>query len=157
MALLREAYPSASVLDLSTAIEQSARDILDVGPDNDSGYGIVDARGALGWLVGLLGCPTVLSAVDSDLDAFPDVCDVCSQTSDSLQIDSNGDGYGNFCDADLTNDEVINFGDLAAFVTAFSTTDEDADFNGDGVVNFGDLGLMATSFGLAPGPSGLVY
>ena len=74
-----------------------------------------------------------------------------------LQRDSNGDGYGNFCDADLTNDEIINFGDFAWFVGAFSTADADADFNGDGVVNFGDLGLMATSFGGTPGPSGFVY
>jgi bacillopeptidase F len=47
MALLRQAYPGASVDDLEQALTGGALDIGAVGPDNDSGYGLLDAAGAL--------------------------------------------------------------------------------------------------------------
>ncbi|MEO1576046.1 MAG: hypothetical protein AAFU65_13960, partial [Pseudomonadota bacterium] len=68
--------------------------------------------------------------------------------------DTNGDGYGNACDADFNDDCVVNVIDLGIMRTVFFTDDGDTDLNGDGVVNVLDLGLLRTQFFGAPGPSG---
>ena len=93
---------------------------------------------------------------DSDGDDVPDVIDNCLGIYNPDQRDTDGDGYGNRCDADLNNDGVVNFADLALFRQRFGTVDPDADFNGDGVVNFQDLAIFAQLFGKPPGPSALV-
>ncbi|MEO1576696.1 MAG: hypothetical protein AAFU65_17245, partial [Pseudomonadota bacterium] len=69
------------------------------------------------------------------------------------QRDTDGDGFGNACDADLNNDGVINVIDLGILRTVFFTADPDADFNGDGTVNVVDLGIMRSAFFGAPGPA----
>jgi subtilisin family serine protease len=46
MALLRGAFPWATVDQLESALEQSAVDLGAAGPDNASGWGLVDARAA---------------------------------------------------------------------------------------------------------------
>ena len=93
---------------------------------------------------------------DSDYDSIPDAQDNCINQPNSDQRDSNGDGFGNVCDADLNNDCIVRIEDLGLFRIAFFSSDEDADFNGDGVVNFSDLGILRTQFFESPGPSGLV-
>jgi hypothetical protein len=97
----------------------------------------------------------VTTAADTDRDGLADTCDNCTLVANPAQRDTDGDGYGNWCDADLTNDGVVNFGDLAVFANVFLTGDPDADLTGDGVVNFGDLAVFANLFLLAPGPSGV--
>lgn len=72
------------------------------------------------------------------------------------QLDSNGDGFGNACDADFNGDCVVNGLDVGPFVAQFGTTGPDADFNGDDVVNGLDVGPFVDGFGKAPGPSGEV-
>ncbi len=96
----------------------------------------------------------VVSA-DIDGDGVSDAADNCLRVANSDQRDSNGDGFGNLCDADLNNDNVVNVVDLGILRTVFFTADPDADFNGDGVVNVTDLGIMRAGFFAAPGPSGL--
>jgi hypothetical protein len=93
--------------------------------------------------------------VDTDSDTILNPLDNCILESNTDQRDSNADGYGSICDADLDNSGgVVNFADLAAFKTAFGTTDPDADFDGNGgVVNFGDLAIFRQLFGQPPGPS----
>lgn len=44
LALLAEAFPAASVADLEAALLAGAQALGPTGPDNDSGYGLVDAR-----------------------------------------------------------------------------------------------------------------
>ncbi len=92
--------------------------------------------------------------VDSDGDGVADDADNCVDVVNADQRDTNGDGYGNLCDADLNNDCVINVIDLGILRTVFFGTDPDADFNGDGVVNVLDLGILRTQFFGQPGPSG---
>ena len=94
--------------------------------------------------------------VDTDGDGVFDSMDNCTEVSNPAQRDSNGDGYGNFCDADVDNDGAINFSDLNILKTGFFGTDADLDFDGDGAVNFADLQIMKDSFFGSPGPSGLV-
>jgi bacillopeptidase F len=50
MALLRGAAPSATAEAVQAAITDSARDLGPAGPDNDYGFGLIDAVAALGVL-----------------------------------------------------------------------------------------------------------
>lgn len=93
---------------------------------------------------------------DSDGDGVTDDVDNCTLVANSAQIDSDADGFGNVCDADLNNDGVVNFIDLGIFRSVFFSNDADADFNGDGVVNFIDLAIIRGQFFQTPGPSGLI-
>ncbi|MEL7448270.1 MAG: hypothetical protein AAFN78_03625 [Pseudomonadota bacterium] len=92
---------------------------------------------------------------DSDGDGLPDATDNCTAVANADQRDSNADGIGNACDADLTDDCAVNFEDLGAMKAEFFTADDDADLNGDGSVNFTDLGIMKEGFFAPPGPSGV--
>jgi photosystem II stability/assembly factor-like uncharacterized protein len=91
--------------------------------------------------------------IDTDGDGVGDDVDNCTLVANPDQVDSNGDGYGNICDADLNDDCVVNFLDLGALRQVFFTPDADADFNADGTVNFIDLGLMRSAFFQPPGPA----
>ena len=70
----------------------------------------------------------------------------------SAQTDSDGDGFGNMCDADFDNNGFVNFGDFARFTNAWSINYEggvyadEFDMNGDGQLNFGDFGLFVRNF-----------
>lgn len=99
-------------------------------------------------------------AADSDADGLRDDEDNCvlapngpASSVGAPQRDSDGDGYGNRCDADLDQSLVVNFADLAILRQVFFTLDPDADFDGDGVVNFADLATMRSAFFQPPGPS----
>lgn len=93
--------------------------------------------------------------VDEDGDLIPDINDNCRLVANTDQRDTNGDGFGNACDADLNNDGIINIVDLGILRSVFFTNDPDADLNGDGVVNVVDLGQMRATFFGPPGPSSL--
>jgi subtilisin-like proprotein convertase family protein len=98
--------------------------------------------------------PAVASdAPDADGDGVADDADNCTLVANADQRDTNGDGFGNACDADLNNDGIINVVDLGLLRTVFFTNDADADFNGDGVVNVVDLGVLRATFFGPPGPS----
>ncbi len=91
--------------------------------------------------------------VDADGDGVADSVDNCTEASNSDQMDTDADGFGNMCDADLNADCIVNVQDLGLLRTAFFTDDDDADFNGDDTVNVVDLGIMRTGFFMEPGPS----
>jgi len=92
--------------------------------------------------------------VDDDNDAVPDnTNDNCQVQFNPGQQDTNNDGYGNICDADLNQSGFVDFGDLTLFSAAFFTADPDADFNSSGFVDFADLTLFQGMFFQAPGPS----
>ena len=104
--------------------------------------------------------PPVLA--DADGDGIVDVGDNCIDALNVDQRDTDGDGFGNACDADLSNDDVVNLSDFSLFRSAFgSNTSGDsapsisdhADFNGDGVVNLSDFSIFRSGFGQPPGPS----
>lgn len=100
------------------------------------------------------GVDTVDFVVVAD-DAFAPGADNCTAIPNPDQRDTDGDGYGNACDADLNNDGIVNFSDLAIFKAAYGTADPHADFNGDGIVDNQDLDLLKSMFGQPPGPSGV--
>lgn len=118
--------------------------------------------------VSFLGCTD-----DDDSDKLQSCFDNCSLRENPDQTDSDGDGYGNACDGDISrelgsgrvpsgngNDCIINVVDLAFFREAFfseptsSNWNPDADFNNDLKVNAEDLGRLRQMFFMPPGPSG---
>ncbi len=99
------------------------------------------------------------SDVDDDYDGAANDVDNCLLYRNFDQFDADGDGFGNWCDPDITNDCVVNFADLAVLKSAFfpGLYDPVADFNGDGFVSFGDLALLKSRFLQSPaaGPSAI--
>ena len=95
------------------------------------------------------------AAIDTDGDGVVDNVDNCILVHNPAQRDTDGDGYGNYCDPDLNNDLTVNAADLALFKPLFFTTDPDADFDGNGRVQAGDLAILKSFFFKEPGPSGL--
>lgn len=104
------------------------------------------------------------SLPDTDADGVPDHADNCVSAPNGpllpdaggqVQLDTDGDGFGNRCDPDLNGDGMVNFADLAALRLQFFQAGGPADLDGSGVVNFGDLALLRLGFFQAPGPSGV--
>jgi hypothetical protein len=52
-------------------------------------------------------------AIDRDQDGTPDLLDNCLEAANRGQVDTDGDGFGNACDADLDEDGVAGERDLA--------------------------------------------
>jgi len=132
------AYAGATV---RFGFSHSAADSSGVsGPDNSHGWFVDDIR---------IGS-------DADTDTFPDVGDNCILVANPDQRDTNGDGFGNICDADFNNNGIVDSNDAAIFVSTFgSVVDPDEDMNGNGVVDSNDAALFISLFGQLPGPSGL--
>jgi hypothetical protein len=96
---------------------------------------------------------TEIDGMDTDGDGVIDSSDNCIQVQNSLQRDTDGDGYGNFCDPDFDNNLIVGSADLAYFKSKFFSNDPDADLNGDGIVSGGDLAIFKPMFFQPPGPS----
>jgi hypothetical protein len=97
----------------------------------------------------------VFGREDTDGDDIADAAGNCVLIANADQRATDGDGFGNICDADLNGDCFVNFLDLGGMKAVFFTSDRDADLNGDHRVNFQDLGLLRTMFFKPPGPSGI--
>lgn len=104
------------------------------------------------------------SLPDGDGDGVPDHADNCvlapngpllPDAGGNVQLDMDGDGFGNLCDPDLNGDGVVNFSDLAEMRRHFFETGGAADLDGSGAVNFADLAILREDFFQAPGPSGV--
>ena len=127
----------------------------------------------LGWQNVWIGDPLLhreaasATPADSDGDGVPDASDACTEIPDPAQRDSDGDGYGNVCDADLDGDGLVTtrwaegaargqVGDLERIAAAAATGAyaPEADLDGDGLVDARDLALAQLSLFQAPGPSG---
>jgi hypothetical protein len=99
-------------------------------------------------------------APDNDGDGLCDAVDDCTAAPDSLQLDSDLDGFGNACDPDFTNDGVVGVPDLLMVAGAFESRVGDPDYapaldaDGDGVVGAAEILLLGRHFERAPGPSG---
>jgi hypothetical protein len=111
------------------------------------------------------------SITDGDSDGVPDQFDNCSADANGplsgactgmmSQQDTDGDGYGNSCDADWDNDGVIGGTDFLLFSGSFGAMTGDANFNEDvdsdcdGTIGGTDFLLFSGQFSGSVGPSGL--
>jgi len=95
------------------------------------------------------------STPDSDGDGVASTDDNCISVFNPDQRDTNADGFGNACDPDFNQDNVVNAADLALLKSLFFRAAADEDLNGDGVVNAVDLATLKSRFFKPPGPSGL--
>ncbi len=115
---------------------------------------------------------TLLSGIDTDADGVDDAIDNCTAVPNGTllpvgksaisQRDTDGDGYGNVCDADFNGDGLVTLSDYSQFRGVFGQTapgvepytlSDHADFNGDGLVTLSDYSTFRALFGKAPGPS----
>lgn len=90
---------------------------------------------------------------DSDQDGVDDLQDNCLLAANPGQLDTDADGFGNRCDADLNQSGFTNFADLALFRNDFFSNNLNSDLDGDGSVTFSDLAIFKTLFGSPPGPA----
>ena len=99
---------------------------------------------------------------DIDSDGVIDLSDNCKLVANPTQLDANGDGYGNICDADLNNSGTVTTADFGLLRSVLnqaagsSATAAAADLNGSGTVTTADFAILRARLNTAPGPSGLV-
>ncbi|MFP6641295.1 MAG: thrombospondin type 3 repeat-containing protein, partial [Myxococcota bacterium] len=97
-----------------------------------------------------------------DADGWADSADNCSENPNPLQEDADFDGYGNYCDADFNNNNLVNVQDYGPLLGAYgSSYDEEhyesvVDQNANGYINGQDYPLFIQGYNRGvPGPSGL--
>lgn len=126
----------------------------------------------------ILGCAALLafglsfgafagSIQDVDNDGVPDNLDNCQvvangpllSVSGCGQFDVDQDGYGNACDADISNNGVVDLPDIGAVLGGLGGSSPLLDISCNGVVDLPDigavLGALGQSAGVAPFLSGL--
>ncbi len=97
----------------------------------------------------------VVTYGDTDDDGVVDTMDNCRTVANADQRDVDADGIGDTCDVDISNDCLVNFGDVAILKNLFLSADPLGDLNGDGQVNFGDLARLKSEFLTPAGESGI--
>ncbi len=90
---------------------------------------------------------------DSDGDGLDDNSDNCTLTFNPDQHDTDGDFFGNLCDADFNNDLIINALDLSILRDNYFSAAPLTDLNVDNVTNVVDLGWLKTMYLEDPGPT----
>ena len=81
---------------------------------------------------------------DYDNDGISDPVDNCCATYNPGQRDTDSDGYGNMCDCDVNNSDVVDASDMAVLLLDWDSTGPDlnTDFNGDEIVNSSDVAIL---------------
>ncbi|MDJ0865754.1 MAG: S8 family serine peptidase [Myxococcota bacterium] len=97
---------------------------------------------------------------DEDKDRSPNPFDNCLGLFNPDQVDSDGDGYGNRCDADYDGGGRVGIPDFNRLRAAFGARcetpayDPAIDSDSNCAIGLSDFNLLRATFGGAPGPSG---
>ncbi|HEX4869994.1 MAG TPA: putative Ig domain-containing protein, partial [Moraxellaceae bacterium] len=76
-----------------------------------------------------------ITVADGDSDTIADYADNCVGVANTSQLDTDGDGAGNACDADDDNDGLPDTVEVANGLNPLDAADAALDLNGDGVSN----------------------
>ena len=93
------------------------------------------------------------TSLDCNENLIPDECDIADGTSEDCQPngipDECDDECESLCEGDVTNDLVVDVGDLLAVIGDWGCTSDDCsgDANDDGVVNVTDMLLVVGNWG----------
>ncbi len=104
-----------------------------------------------------LGVPVL--AADGDGDGVDDGVDNCLDVANPDQIDSDGDGCGNACDADYDQSGMVDADDFQHFRSVMgrkagdANFDSNADHDDDGRIGNTDFVFFRGSMNREPGPS----
>lgn len=94
--------------------------------------------------------------LDADQDGIPDCLDNCRNVFNPWQSNAGGDGFGNSCDPDFDNSNLVDAADEAALTAhlgeAVDATNDEFDLNDDDVIDAGDLAVLLGFSGGPPGP-----
>ncbi len=95
---------------------------------------------------------------DNDNDLVPNYADKCVERANPNQEDTDSDGYGDACDGDFNNNEVVDFGDHSTFLGLINQPGPEGDFNRftSPGVDFGDFSIFLGMINNPPGPSCVV-
>ena len=147
--LIYPGRPDLSILSLRTHM-------LETGRMPPLGRNVVDAKGVAlldQWIRSGLG----MGSADTDGDGLADNVDNCKKTTNPTQLDSDGDGFGNACDADFNGDRRVDALDQALISMAYGTSAGQAaflpaaDMDGDGRISALDLTRFRRRLGLPVG------
>lgn len=100
------------------------------------------------------GVVSAQSLRDRDGDGVPDLLDNCINVANPDQLDTDMDGFGDACDADVNNDGVVNYDDLVMILSNWGKVGP-GDTNGDGKVDAEDWVFVEKMQGTKPGPTGV--
>lgn len=93
---------------------------------------------------------------DTDNDGVIDGPDNCLLAANSTQRDSDADGYGNRCDPDFNNNDIVDSNDaslLKARIGKSASQAPNQDLNDSGSVTAADMAILISMFRKPPGPS----
>jgi len=128
-------------------------------PTTGGRFSLYDRRLSLSNNLSSPGGMLMYLGIDTDGDTIPDYRDNCTLAANANQRDTNGDGYGNLCDADFNGSGTVNTLDLNILKAAYGTAvgnplyNPDVDLNGDNKVNTLDLSRFKQLYGKPIGPS----
>jgi hypothetical protein len=103
----------------------------------------------------LLVVAVSVSAADFDGDGIDDGVDNCIEVANVPQRDTDSDGFGNMCDPDFNQNNIVDPVDFSLMKQRLGGAFDDQDLNGNGIVDPVDFSTLKNYFGKAPGPSGV--
>lgn len=93
------------------------------------------------------------AGTDTDEDGVIDFFDNCRLHANPSQLDTDADGFGNRCDADFDQDNIVAGTDFGELIRFFNSTSELHDLDEDGIVAGTDVSILFQLFNKAPGPT----
>jgi len=140
-ALVWSQDPTLTNTEIRTALQAGALDLGAPGRDPLFGFGLVQAATTLTQLPG-----------DSDNDGFGNAVDNCPIDANADQLDSDSDGAGDACDADIDGDGMTNVYETTHGLNPLSAADALGDSDADGFSNLAEFYASSSSSDTASTP-----
>gem|GEM_PF-786305 len=126
--------PTLSNTQIRSALQAGALDLGPAGRDPMFGFGLVQAATTVTQLPG-----------DTDNDGLANSADNCPTVANADQLDSDADGAGDVCDADIDGDGMSNDYETANGLNPLSAADALGDRDADGFSNLAEFYASTSS------------